>query len=475
MPINQKGVAHLLAVLFIFFVTALIILYKPDYFKNLLTERDSQKVEAADTTQEMKVWVLQYIPPEGIKTLYPAAQLSDPAAFTKSNLLPAMSNASKYKGYSNPNAQPTVIFNLTDSNIKVENNPPSYKAGTTEYDYAALFSKYDLCNFAKTNDIRLVILWAAGSGSYAGGFGESAVTGNKVLTNGPILSGSQYCDGKTILVLGLNYERGLAEALESYGHHLEAVFRQFRPEYKQWSDEDASRNTNLWGQGDSCGNDHNPPNARCEYDRSNPYGWLSCGQAGAPSSAMSDCRNWKPDGSGIKEALDCSFWNCDKIHDGENWLTFWMQNMPGRGNDLVGTDGVKIPNWWVYISDPDNCFNNALNCSGFPIPSPSPSPSLSPSPVGDTTPPQISITQPQDGSRVNRNRTITISASGSDNIAVSKVEFSVNGTITCSDATSPYTCSWRVPNTKNVTYALSAKAYDVANNSAQANISVIVR
>lgn len=49
--------------------------------------------------------------------------------------------------------------------------------------------------------------------------------------------------------------------------------------------------------------------------------------------------------------------------------------MPGLGNTLVGTNGQKIPNWWVYIGDPDNCYNNALGCSGFtPNPTPTPAP-----------------------------------------------------------------------------------------------------
>lgn len=557
---GQKGIVHILALLFIVSIIALAIFLKLGYFKTLLKSGTPQQVKAASTTGQINAWVLQYIPPEGIKALYPAAQLSDPASFTKNTYLPAISNGTKYHGYSNPNALPAITYNLVDSNIKLENNPPPYVSGTTTYDYAALFSKYDLCNYSKANDIKLVILWAAGSGSYAGGFGESAVTGNKVPTNGPILSGSQYCDDKTILILGLNYERGLSEALESYGHHLESVFRKFRPEYASWADESSPQNTGLWGRGDSCGSDHNPPNARCEYDRSNPNGWLSCGQAGAPSSVMSDCRNWKPDGSGAKEALDCSFWNCDKVHDGENWLIFWMQSMPGLNNGLVDSTGTVIPSWWDYIVNPDSIsttgtFSNlsaqlASNSATFnfaysgtkdhyeidmssssdfssdiyykfasgpesPITETnptkmssykcgasiywkirtvyntqttqtstvqsalvncvSPSPSPSPSPIGDITPPQVAITQPKNGSLVIRNKTTDITASASDNIAVTKVEFLVSGVLICTDTTSPYSCSWKVPNTKNVTYSLRAKAYDQANNSAQSDITVTTK
>lgn len=356
MRISQKGAVPIAFLLVAVGLLILIFLTNTFSFKDRLFGTLFPKppsLAQTVTTKEMKVWVLQYIPPGGISSLYPGAEVMDPASFTKNTLLPSMSNASRYRGYSNSAAIAAISFNLQDSNIKLENNPPPL-ISTNNFDYAAPFTKYDLCNFAKNNDIKLVILWAAGSGTYQGGFAESAITGNKgIPTNGPMLTGPQFCDDKTILILGLNYERGLAEALESYGHHLEAVFRKFRLEYISWSDEDKPRNTNLWGQGDSCGNGHNPPNARCEYDRSNPYGWLTCGQSGAPSSVLSDCRDWKPDGSGVKENLDCSFWNCDKVHDGEYWLIWWMQNMPGLSNGLVDSSGKPIPSWWEYIADPD--------------------------------------------------------------------------------------------------------------------------
>lgn len=60
---------------------------------------------------------------------------------------------------------------------------------------------------------------------------------------------------------------------------------------------------------------------------------------------------------------------------------------------------------------------------------------------------------------------MSIAATASDNVKVAKVEFYVNNVILCSDLTSPYSCSWSVPNIRNVTYSLKAKAYDTSNNS----------
>lgn len=285
-----------------------------------------------DKTYQMKVWVLSYLPTGNFYN-----ETGDTVSFTKNRLLPAISEGSRF----------ALKFSLSDEDIKVENNPPPIigTRGTSgSYDYGALFEKYNLCNLAKQKDIKVVILWADGTGEYAGGMWEAAITGNKgIPTNGTILS---YCPDKTIVVYGLNYTRGLAEALESYGHHLEAVFRRFRPEWYSWSGENQPQNPGLWGRGGSCGNVHNPPNARFEYDRVNTQ------------VVKSDCRSWKPNGSGVKEDLSCDFWGCST----DGYLKWWMQNIPGIGNDLVGVDGQKIPNWWVYIADPDKCYNSPLSC-----------------------------------------------------------------------------------------------------------------
>jgi hypothetical protein len=84
----------------------------------------------------------------------------------------------------------------------------------------------------------------------------------------------------------------------------------------------------------------------------------------------------------------------------------------------------------------------------------------------------VSITSPANGSTVKRGTTVTITAAASDNVAVTKVEFSVNGSLTCTDMTAPYTCNWSVPGKPNVKYTLTTKAYDAANNTAASSVSV---
>lgn len=105
----------------------------------------------------------------------------------------------------------------------------------------------------------------------------------------------------------------------------------------------------------------------------------------------------------------------------------------------------------------------------------SPTPALVPSPTfvpitqpagSDNQPPTISITAPVNGAIVARNSQITIQANATDNVAVAKVEFLVNGALICIDTTTPYSCNWKTSGKPNANFTISAKAYDLSNNAA---------
>jgi len=93
----------------------------------------------------------------------------------------------------------------------------------------------------------------------------------------------------------------------------------------------------------------------------------------------------------------------------------------------------------------------------------------------DTTAPTVSITSPADGASVARRSTVTITANASDNVGVTRVEFLVDGVVRCSDTTAAYSCNWSVPNSRNVTYQLQARAFDAAGNSATSTVQVTSR
>ena len=95
--------------------------------------------------------------------------------------------------------------------------------------------------------------------------------------------------------------------------------------------------------------------------------------------------------------------------------------------------------------------------------------------AGDNIAPTVSITNPANGAIVTRKSNVTITATASDNVGVTRVDFLVNNTLQCSDTTAPYSCVWRVPGAANKTHQLQARAFDAAGNSATASIQVTAR
>ena len=92
---------------------------------------------------------------------------------------------------------------------------------------------------------------------------------------------------------------------------------------------------------------------------------------------------------------------------------------------------------------------------------------------GDTTAPATSITSPAAGATVSG--TTAVSASASDNIGVTKVEFYLDGVLQSTDTSSPYSWSWTTTSFADGSHSLSSKAYDAAgNNGSSASVSVMV-
>ena len=92
---------------------------------------------------------------------------------------------------------------------------------------------------------------------------------------------------------------------------------------------------------------------------------------------------------------------------------------------------------------------------------------------GDTTPPSVSVTSPLSGATVSG--TIVVSASASDNVGVSGVQFMVDGVnLGVEDVSSPYSVSWSTSSVVNGSHALSARARDAAGNTATASVVVDV-
>lgn len=90
----------------------------------------------------------------------------------------------------------------------------------------------------------------------------------------------------------------------------------------------------------------------------------------------------------------------------------------------------------------------------------------------DVTPPTVSLTAPANGATVSG--TITVSANASDNVGVSRVELSVDGSLVGTSTASPYQVSWNTTSVGNGGHTVTAKAFDAAGNSASSSASVTV-
>jgi len=93
--------------------------------------------------------------------------------------------------------------------------------------------------------------------------------------------------------------------------------------------------------------------------------------------------------------------------------------------------------------------------------------------VPEMVSPTVSLTAPASGSSASG--TVSVAASATDNVGVTKVEFYVNGALAATDTATPYVYSWNTSALAAGTYTLMAKAYDAAGNAGQSStVSVSV-
>nr|MBA3966001.1 fibronectin type III domain-containing protein [Nitrospirales bacterium] len=92
--------------------------------------------------------------------------------------------------------------------------------------------------------------------------------------------------------------------------------------------------------------------------------------------------------------------------------------------------------------------------------------STPPPPPADTTPPTVTLTTPSAGTV---SGTVTVSASASDNVGVTGVQFRLQGAnLGAEDTTNPLSSSWNTTTVSNGSYTLTAIARDAAGNTTTA-------
>jgi hypothetical protein len=249
---------------------------------------------------------------------------------TTQRVVQALETGSIYHGYKDPDAQPSMRYRIVEKLEFLEALPTYHKPGhqVPMTDYNAIMHRADIQHWVEEQGVKEVWLWGYHGGvidiwesNMAGPYGDIS-NSDRDPNDLPVL-------GNTYTVYHYNYQRGASEAVEDHVHQIEAVMRFIDP-HLFW-DKFVGRP----GEG-RCGWAHYPPNAERDYDwAKRNYVWT-------------DIEDWKPDGSGQKQHMNCTRWNCDSL----TWFIYWMQNLPGANNGLT-YQGRPLTNWWRFIGDFD--------------------------------------------------------------------------------------------------------------------------
>jgi hypothetical protein len=205
-------------------------------------------------------------------------------------------------------------------------------------DYAALVEEFDLVAKVNSGRVDEVIAWGAPNFGYweSHMIGPTAYWVNSTGYVRPDLH-------KNFVVMGLNYERKLGEAIHSYGHRVESILKKV---YGRW--DSTHPQPNAWElfsaretdrpSSSGCGRTHFPPNGTRDYDYAND------------TPVTSRCASYLeyPDLDGGTTTVSFrSTWKV--IGDAQlDFLKYWYGHLPraaGRASD------GKLNDWWKYVAN----------------------------------------------------------------------------------------------------------------------------
>jgi hypothetical protein len=241
---------------------------------------------------------------------------------------------------------------------------------------------------------------------------------------------------RLFVVMGLNYERGVAEAIHSYGHRVESMMVHTYGTWRVNQDNSWNKFTLLDRDAPSMGGVgfvHFPVNGQSDYD------W------GNPRFVLSNADDWYnyPDFQGITRSINYQEWSAPGLDWQRDYLNWWYDHMPhmvGRGPDFF------LNSWWRYIADPDQFKGwdgNLFFTSGIP---------------------KVATTSPSEGAEVSGRVLVQAAVDADQDGAIGRVDFYVDGVYHSSDTLAPYTFRW---NTSGLTgsHTLMTKAYELQNGT----------
>jgi hypothetical protein len=261
----------------------------------------------------------------------------------------ALEQGSRFRGYKNPEARPSITYRVVKQFEFLEPLPtvalrPGEKVPMT--DYNAIMARIGIRDLVEREGVKEVWIWGYHGGvlnlwesNMSSPFGDVS-NSNRDEKDLPVLS-------RTYTVYHYNYQRDTGEAVEDHTHQIEALLNRVDgrdttpperwPELLFWGKfvgSDASHK--IVTNPARCGWTHYAPNSERDYDWANPR------------YVETDIEDWTPDRPGPTKRLNCERWGCD----GLKWKIFWMQSLPGMRNGL-SYQGRPLRNWWLFKADWD--------------------------------------------------------------------------------------------------------------------------
>jgi hypothetical protein len=228
-------------------------------------------------------------------------------------------------------------------------------------DYHKIVADYHLIERVMNNQIDEV--WLFG-GPYFG-FWESHMVGkNAIWCNSSPLANSDQCTHRFV-IMGFNYQRGVAEMLHDIGHRMESIMAYVYDSFDTLINAYNAVNPNVQppvsparfmnprndfehfmlfekiapGRGE-MGLVHTPPNADKDFD------WQNLNLA---SSNGDDWLNY-PNLQGTRRMINCNEWGCGA--DGHAFNKWWFKRVP----HVAGSKNGILNNWWKYTMQVDQPF-----------------------------------------------------------------------------------------------------------------------
>lgn len=210
------------------------------------------------------------------------------------------------------------------------------KRENTIFDYNKFIEHYGFCEMRDKGEIQEVWLWTI---PYGGAWESTYAGNNSFWLNSDPVQGTTCKD--LLTVMGLNYEREMSLALESYGHRFESVMWKV---YGRWDHKSPKLNNwEIYTSYDKIapgkahvGNIHFPPNGLKDYD------WKNHAVVKTNAAVWANY----PDLSGDKtREVTCADWDCSHL----GYMTWWYRHIP-RFEGINPADG-HLNNWWHYVVD----------------------------------------------------------------------------------------------------------------------------